>query len=148
MQLTINRYFKHRFHKNICKSTMLKGNGGHHLYLESVTGDDIIGMAGSQTFMLATALRQDEWQDILEEWAKNNLYLDHTPYKMDTIQAADFVQKCRQQNSLGIRLGQAFINELGSNTPTPNSLIFSTLDDDKALQWLYEHHVETQLTTE
>lgn len=147
-QLSVNRFFRHKFFKKCVIRTVMRKSDNEgdnspyrHLYVELVSGDDMIGMSGQTSFMLATALRQDEWTTILDEWAAQNMYEDYRPYQMTQPEASAFITKCRAMKSLGVRLGQAFINELGDNTPTPNIAIFNTTNEAEALEWLYTNHV-------
>lgn len=150
-QLAVNRHFRHKFFTQcVVRSIMAKGinegdNSPHyHLYLTLVSGDDMIGMSGQTSFMLATSLRQDEWTTLLEEWATQNMYEDYQPHQMSQAEAVTFIAKCRAMKSSGVRLGQAMINELGDKTPTPNIAIFNTHDEQDAIHWLYTNHVAAQ----
>ncbi len=150
-QLSVNRFFRHKFFTNcIVQSVMEKGlneddNSPHyHLYVKLVSGDDMIGMSGETVFMLSTSRRQDEWTSLLEDWAHQNMYEDYQPHLMSQSDAAAFLAKCRAMKTHGIRLGQAMINALGDKTPTPNIAIFSTHDEQEAIDWLYSHHVDSQ----
>lgn len=150
-QLAVNRFFRHKFFTQcIVQSVMEKGlsegdsSPNYHLYLKLVSGDDMIGMSGETCFMLATSLRQDEWTTLLEEWTTQNLYEDHQPHLMSQVEVIEFLAKCRSMKAHGVRLGQAIINELGDKTPTPNIAIFSTNDDQVAIDWLYTNHVAAQ----
>lgn len=146
MQLSINRYFKHKHFNNVIKSTMKKGlDGSYHLYINLVHPKDgeIVGMSESQEFMIATSLQQDDWKTILEKWASENQYLDYQPKRFTCYEAQQFLNNCRQQmvETSGYRLGQAIINNLGENTPTPNIDIFTSNDEMKVLDWFYKNHV-------
>lgn len=147
-QLSVNRYFRHKFFKNCVIKTILEQgiaesekSPQYHLYVVLVSGDDMIGMSGQTQFMLSTCLRQDTWTETLEEWAHNNMYEDYYPHQMSHSDAGLFLAKCQSMKTQGLRLGQSMINELGDKTPTPNIEIFNTQDDQKAIDWLYQHHV-------
>lgn len=149
-QRSVHRFFKHKFYKNsVIRSVMRKGfNAGeqspmYHLYIELVSGEQIMGMPDQPVFMLATSLRQDEWTTILEEWAAQNMYEDYQPHQMTHAEASAFIEKCRSLKASGARLGQAFINELGDKTPTPNIVIFNTQNEQEAIDWLYNTHVQS-----
>jgi len=153
MQLTHNRHFKHKFHKRgIIKTVVRKSdnssNPGHHLYIECDEDAEIIGMSGQKSFMLCTSLQHDKWEENLLAWAKINMYEAFTPQenRLSVSEALDMLKQARSQTkpSNHCLLGQALINLLGDKTPTPNSEIFNTLNENKVLAWFYDQHVITE----
>jgi hypothetical protein len=145
MELTLNRYFKHKFRTdNVITSFMRKDEGTqmYNLYIRLVNGKEIKGMSGSTEFMLSTGLRQDDWGKKLDEWTKDNQYIDYSPNKVHQSEAASMVIKVRKaMDEHGLRLGQGLINELGEKTPTPNPNIFNSNDENEVLVWFYDKHV-------
>lgn len=150
MQLTQNRYFKHKYFNSVIKSEMRKGLAPstnpdapemHHLYIDLIEGDKIFGMDGNSSFMLKTAFHTDTWTEDLEEWTKDNQYVDYNPFLMNQEDASKFLFSCYQDKPT-LRLGQAIINRLGDKTPTPNIDIFNSVDEDYVLAWFYKNCVK------
>jgi hypothetical protein len=145
MNLTINRYFQHKFYKNNIIKTSMRSNGdgnGHHLYISLIDGDEIKGMGSKETFMLATSIRGEVWNTILEDWTKQNSYISFNPYRMTSADSMSFMKKCYETKKTGSRLGQAMLFHLDDKTPTPNADIFHTTDEVKVSAWFFENHVE------
>jgi hypothetical protein len=143
-QLSQNRFFRHKYFKSIViKSTMRKSdysdNNFYHLYIDLIEGDRIVGMDGNKSFMLATARHQDNWTQMLEEWATLNQYEDYNPHRMSQEEATEFILDCRKELPQGSRLGQSIINNLDDETPTPNIEIFNSTDESHVLDWFYTH---------
>lgn len=145
MELSVNHYFRHKFYQNNVIKTSMRSNGdgnGHHLYIDLVEGDEIKGMGSKESFMLATSIRGEEWNAILEEWAKQNSYISFSAHRMNTNDAMKFVKKCHETKKTGSRLGQAMLFHLDDKTPTPNADIFYSQDEVKVNTWFWENHVE------
>jgi hypothetical protein len=153
MQLSQNRYFQHAQNKNvIIKSSLKKGlhicpdtnpNNveAYHLYLELIEGDSFVGMDDSNSFMVARFPQEGRYAEILEAWAKHNLYIDYNPFLLEHKDAAKLLSLSRDRMKSGQRLGQAIICELGDKTPTPNIEIWNSLSEEKILTWFYENCV-------
>lgn len=148
MQLSQNRFFKHKFYPdNVVKSTMRPGEGStspdnfHHLYIDLISGESIKGMDGSHTFMLSTARHQDDWAEKLELWMKENQYEDFNPHRMSHQESAEFIKLCRHDMETCQRLGHAIIHRLGDMTPTPNIRIWNSNDEAMVLEWFYDNCV-------
>lgn len=150
MQLSQNRFFQHKFYPNVViKSSARKGLHtsteenpknieSYHLYLDLIEGERFIGMDGSNSFMLATCRHENNWTDMLDEWVKNNQYIDYNPFLLEHNDAAKLLSTCREDNmKQGQRLGQAIICQLGDKTPTPNINIWNSEDEDDILSWFY-----------
>lgn len=144
-ELIINRYFKHKFFNQVIKTTHKKGeDGSYHLYIELVSGNGIQGMSGSNEFMLATSLRENEWGELLNDFVTNNQYLNHNPFAMSESAAYGFFDQCRRtkRDNPSLRIGQVLINSLGDQTPTPNPLVFNSDNECWVSEWFFDNYIE------
>jgi hypothetical protein len=147
MNLSINRYFKHKFFaNNIIKTVMEKDESTNHynLYFVLVEGDHIKGMANCTRFMIGTTFKQDSWKELIEEYAKNNQYVDFNPFLQSQEEATSFIQDCyiSIRECPTLRLGQVIINHLNNKTPTPNIEIFNSTDNSDVLNWFHSNYLE------
>jgi hypothetical protein len=146
MSLYINRFFKHKIdYSNVVVANMEKGSdGGYHLFINLVDGDEIKGMPGSRKIMLSTDQYHDNWKELLEEYMWNNQYEDYNPHVMNQEEAQAFLNVClnTMREIPTYRLGQAIINELGDKTPTPNPEIFNSENEGKVYEWFYSNCVK------
>jgi hypothetical protein len=144
MQLSINRYFKHKTSNEIIRSVMKKGemisSGGislqpYHLYVYSVAKfkENV-----HDAVLVSTGEKQDNWHEELNAWTFKRGYEDYNPFLMTHNEANTFLQSCHKDKDHGLRLGQAIINRLDDKTPTPNIEIFNSLDETFVLEWFYK----------